>query len=606
MLSEPRLNLNPQKLDENKMNKPTNQMNNSTTQQDGTTNKEILKSIVRDFNIYARRYCPESRALVRRFQATKETKGTWGHIECIVHILKLEMTIIQEDSRLADRSLYHMCRDVTEWVYGTNKTFSGSPCASVIRDYIHRKLQQHKPFPKLHITHVLSDDSSSETEEDEREDSGIDAADTPTEDQDSQDDKDSVKDNVETHVKDNAEGNAKGIVKDSGKDNIQDNIENNDNVEDQAKDNVEGRAEDDIEDIIQDNVEGKVKGNNEDITKDNTEDHIEDNTGNIVKDNAEDSVKGNVKDNSRDVKDIVKDKAKDYVKGHVKDEVKGNSRDVKDIVKDKAKDYVKGHVKDEVKDKQVRQSSQEVQQASQSSQDVQQSRQTNQNNKQDLRSRLANRRARLSQQGDKQALQDPQDGTPGQDAQPTSPEQSNSQPTVKSVAIRVNPQKKRRLSLAKRKPTTSANSPPAKRRMSPERGGWDEEIRRQWTPEPKTRKLTVTEDIGTKDSNVTPRAKVYAMEYKTFEMRWNETNDPDHWLDQLKEMGAYNRRCRCTLITREHRKHLVIQFPTTEKRALSTFQKKKDEMNFLNITSMDELEAKKIPVQAHEKCFRFD
>ena len=568
MLSEPRLNLNPQKLDENKMNKPTNQMNNSTTQQDGTTNKEILKSIVRDFNIYARRYCPESRALVRRFQATKETKGTWGHIECVVHILKLEMTIIQEDSRLADRSLYHMCRDVTEWVYGTNKTFSGSPCASIIRDYIHRKLQQHKPFPKLHITHVLSDDSSSETEEDEREDSGIDAADTPTEDQDSQDD--------------------------------------NDNVKDQAKDNVEGRAEDDIEDIIQDNVEGKVKGNNEDITKDNTEDHIEDNTGNIVKDNAEDSVKGNVKDNSRDVKDIVKDKAKDYVKGHVKDEVKGNSRDVKDIVKDKAKDYVKGHVKDEVKDKQVRQSSQEVQQASQSSKDVQQSRQTNQNSQQDLRSRLANRRARLSQQGDKQALQDPQDGTPGQDAQPTSPEQSNSQPTVKSVAVKVNPQKKRRLSLAKRKSTTSANSPPAKRRMSPERGGWDEEMRRQWTPDTKKRKLAVTEDIGTKDPNVTPRAKIYAMEYKTFEMRWNETNDPDHWLDQLKEQGAYNRRCRCTLITREHRKHLVIQFPTTEKRALSTFQKKKDEMNFLNITSMDELEAKKIPVQAHEKCFRFD
>jgi hypothetical protein len=597
------LNLNPQKLDENKMNKPTNQMNNSTTQQDGTTNKEILKSIVRDFNIYARRYCPESRALVRRFQATKETKGTWGHIECVVHILKLEMTIIQEDSRLADRSLYHMCRDVTEWVYGTNKTFSGSPCASIIRDYIHRKLQQHKPFPKLHITHVLSDDSSSETEEDEREDSGIDAADTPTEDQDSQDDKDSVKDNVETHVKDNAEGNAKGIVKDSGKD------------------------------IIQDNVEGKVKGNNEDITKDNTEDHIEDNTGNIVKDNAEDSVKGNVKDNSRDVKDIVKDTAKDYVKGHVKDKVKGNSRDVKDIVKDKAKDYVKGHVKDEVKgnsrdvkdtvkdkakdyvkgkvkdevkDKQVRQSSQEVQQASQSSKDVQQSRQTNQNSQQDLRSRLANRRARLSQQGDKQALQDPQDGTPRRDAQPTSPEQSNSQPTVKSVAVKINPQKKRRLSLAKRKSTTSANSPPAKRRMSPERGGWDEEIRRQWTPDTKKRKLAVTEDIGTKDPNVTPKAKIYAMEYKTFEMRWNETNDPDHWLDQLKEQGAYNRRCRCTLITREHRKHLVIQFPITEKRALSTFQKKKDELNFLNITSMDKLEAKKIPVQAHEKCFRFD
>ena len=98
------------------MSKPTSQMNNSTTQQYGTTKKETVKSIIRDFNIYAKRYCPESKTLVRRFQITKETKGTWGHIECIVHILKLEMTFIEEDSRRADRSLFHMCRDVTEWV----------------------------------------------------------------------------------------------------------------------------------------------------------------------------------------------------------------------------------------------------------------------------------------------------------------------------------------------------------------------------------------------------------------------------------------------------------------------------------------------------------
>ena len=179
------------------MNKPTSQMNNSTTQQYGTTKKEILKSIIRDFNIYAKRYCPESKTLVRRFQITKETKGTWGHIECIVHILKLEMTFIEEDSRRADRSLFHMCRDVTEWVYGTNKAFSGSPCASIIREYIHRKLQQHKPFPKLKITQVQSDDSCSESEDDERSDSGVDAVDTPAEDQDSQDDSHNVKEDKE-------------------------------------------------------------------------------------------------------------------------------------------------------------------------------------------------------------------------------------------------------------------------------------------------------------------------------------------------------------------------------------------------------------------------
>ena len=149
----------------------------------------------------------------------------------------------------------------------------------------------------------------------------------------------------------------------------------------------------------------------------------------------------------------------------------------------------------------------------------------------------------------------------------------------------------------------------AKRRMSPERDGWDTEKRTYTakTPDIKKRKLDVAEDTETKDSNKKPRAKAQAVEYKTFEMRWNETNDPDRWLDQPKGQGAYNQRCRCTLITKEDRKHLVVQFPTTEKRALSTFQKMKEvELGLMNITSVDKLEAKKIPVQAHEKCFRFD
>jgi hypothetical protein len=79
---------NPHNLDETKMSKPTSQMNNSTTQGYGTAKRKTVRSLIRDFNI--KRYCPESKTLVRRFQITKETKGTWGHIDCIVHILKLD------------------------------------------------------------------------------------------------------------------------------------------------------------------------------------------------------------------------------------------------------------------------------------------------------------------------------------------------------------------------------------------------------------------------------------------------------------------------------------------------------------------------------------
>ena len=94
------------------------------------------------------------------------------------------------------------------------------------------------------------------------------------------------------------------------------------------------------------------------------------------------------------------------------------------------------------------------------------------------------------------------------------------------------------------------------------------------------------------------------MEYQTFEMIWNESNNPDHWLDQLKGQGVYNPRCRCTLVTKDGRKHLVIKFPTTETKALNAFQKMKDDkLAMMNITSVDKLDTKKIPVQAHENCF---
>ena len=103
------------------------------------------------------------------------------------------------------------------------------------------------------------------------------------------------------------------------------------------------------------------------------------------------------------------------------------------------------------------------------------------------------------------------------------------------------------------------------------------------------------------------KTKNQLVEYQTFEMIWNESNNPDHWLDQLRDQGAYNKRCRCTLVTKDGRKYLVIKFPTTETKALNAFQKiKDDELAMMNITSVDKLNAKKIPVQAHENCFRFD
>jgi len=449
------------------MSKPTSQMNNSTTQGYRTAKRKTVKSLIRDFNIYAKRFCPESKTLVRRFQITKETKGTWGHIDCIVHILKLEMSFIEEDSKRADRGLFHMCRDVMEWVYGTNKAFSGSPCASIIREYVHRKLQPHKPFPMLRDTQVKTDDSCSESEDDERSDSGVDAADTPSEDQDSQDDS-------QAHP---------------------------------------------------------------------------------------------------------------------------------------------GHIDDK--------------QAHQGNHDDKQTHPGCLDDKQDLRGHLDDKKARQGQHDDKRAPQGHHDDQPsrqgkqGHDDHPASPKQ----PPRRVYMV------KRRISLPKKKPPMIDISSPnkTKRKVSPERDGWDtkklaysnkgkREVspeRDGWdtkklaftdkTPDTKKRKLDVEEGKETRSYSKKLKAKTKDVEYQTFEMSWNENNNPDHWLDQLKGQGAYNPRCRCTLITKDGRKHLVVKFPTTDKNTLKAFQKMKEvELAMMNITSVDELDAKRIPVQAHGNCFRFD
>ena len=86
-----------------------------------------VRNLLKDFAIYAKRYYPESKELVKRFQINKETKGSMQHINCIIHMLNLEMCFMDGKSKKAVRGFFHTCRDVMEWVYSTNKEFSGPP-----------------------------------------------------------------------------------------------------------------------------------------------------------------------------------------------------------------------------------------------------------------------------------------------------------------------------------------------------------------------------------------------------------------------------------------------------------------------------------------------
>jgi hypothetical protein len=52
-------------------------------------------------------------------------------------------------------------------------------------------------------------------------------------------------------------------------------------------------------------------------------------------------------------------------------------------------------------------------------------------------------------------------------------------------------------------------------------------------PDAKKRKLEGEEGKGKKSSNKKLKTKNQLVEYQTFEMSWNESNNPDHWLDQL-------------------------------------------------------------------------
>ena len=108
-----------------------------------------------------RRYYPASRELLRRFKKSGETRGSKEHVEGVVHMLKLNMRIMDEKAKKADQGFFHTCRDVLEWVWGTNKSFPGVPSSSLVRDWVHEKVKHKKPFPTVSITVSSEEDTDS-------------------------------------------------------------------------------------------------------------------------------------------------------------------------------------------------------------------------------------------------------------------------------------------------------------------------------------------------------------------------------------------------------------------------------------------------------------
>ena len=104
--------------------------------------KEV-RGLLKDFAVYAKRHYPASTELVRRFKKNKDTRASRKHVEAIVHMLQLDMRFMEDRAQNADRGFFHMCRDVVEWVYGTNKSFSGAPSGKITRDWIHEEIQRH-------------------------------------------------------------------------------------------------------------------------------------------------------------------------------------------------------------------------------------------------------------------------------------------------------------------------------------------------------------------------------------------------------------------------------------------------------------------------------
>jgi hypothetical protein len=157
-------------------------MSNSTTQMDTKDKMNTEKSLIKDFRIYAKQYCLDSKTMVGRFQIPKKTKGTREHINCILHILKLDKSFIEDKPKKTDRGLYHMCRDVMEWVYRTNRDFYITPEASIIREWVHKRVYPYRPYPILLDLETNKEDSDDEIDEEDQPDSDLGVSTTPTDD----------------------------------------------------------------------------------------------------------------------------------------------------------------------------------------------------------------------------------------------------------------------------------------------------------------------------------------------------------------------------------------------------------------------------------------
>ena len=140
-------------------------LTNSTGQQlemEMKNKEREMKALKKDFNVYTKLYHPESRELLRKFRKNETTRGWKEHVEVIVYMLKLEIVIMKEKQTEAERGFPHTCRDVIEWVRGMNKSFSSTPSASIIRDWVHGRVKHKKPFPALVQTVGSEEDTGDE------------------------------------------------------------------------------------------------------------------------------------------------------------------------------------------------------------------------------------------------------------------------------------------------------------------------------------------------------------------------------------------------------------------------------------------------------------
>jgi hypothetical protein len=96
--------------------------------------------------------------------------------------------------------------------------------------------------------------------------------------------------------------------------------------------------------------------------------------------------------------------------------------------------------------------------------------------------------------------------------------------------------------------------------------------------------------------------------YSVFEINWNESNDPNNWLNHLRKQGAYNDNCRCTKVGRAtHIKLLYIQFQVGEKIVFWKFLDLKDEeLAMWAIDRADDISMQRVPMHDSPLCIHFN